>query len=74
METKIKAEASVKLTPEQREKLSIVIESWRTRKGLVVASLNDLDDEIHISFRQLPTELGQQIVQIVNDYYKENDE
>lgn len=71
METKIKAEASVKLTPEQIESLAVIIESWQTKKGLVVASLNDLSGEIYISFRQLPTELGQQIVQIVNDYYSE---
>ena len=68
--SKIKAEASVKLNEEQKKDLAAVIESWQTRKGLVIASLNHSDKDIYISFRQVPTELGHQIITLVDEYYK----
>lgn len=71
MKTGIKAQASLKLLPEQKEELSALIESWQTQKGLVVASLNEDEDEIYVSFRQVSSELGYQIIKLVDDYYSE---
>ena len=67
--SKVKADAAISLTVEQRGELNNLIESWRNEKGLVVASLVDAGDGIKVTFKLMPTELGNQILQIVDDFY-----
>ena len=64
------AEAIVDLTPEQIEKLKPFLEKWQTGKGLVIGSMGEMNGNYKIGFRQVPTETGRQIIEIVDEYYK----
>lgn len=60
----------VNLSPEQQVEMKSTIEKWQSSKGLIIGSLHDKDGKYLIGFRQFPTEIGNQIIKIVNDYYE----
>lgn len=68
--SKCPPQALVNLSAEQIDQMKSVINQWEQSKGLVIGSLGELDGIYNIGFRQFPTEIGKQIIQIVNDYYK----
>ncbi len=68
--SKVPAEAQVALTKEQINQLKELLEDWREDGGLVVASLILNEPTIDITFKLVPEELGKQIIEIVDDFYK----
>ena len=70
--SKIAAEVVIDPTDEQLMQLSMFIEQWKNSKGLVVGAFAEREGKYKIGFRQVPTELGNQIVKIVDDFYAEN--
>lgn len=68
--SKMTAEAWVSLTDEQKDELKDVIELWQEQKGLTLASLIQTVHGLKITFRTVPPEIGQRIIDIVDELYE----
>lgn len=70
--SQVPVEVVIDPTAEQIEKMMPFIEQWRMTKGLVVGAFADRDGTYKFGFRQVPPELGNKILKIVNDFYFSN--
>lgn len=73
-ESRVVAEVVIDPTPQQLTEMSMFIEEWQTSKGLVLGAFAKRDGKYKIGFRQVPPELGNQILKIVDDFYSQNGE
>ncbi|HQU82980.1 MAG TPA: hypothetical protein PKY59_07650 [Pyrinomonadaceae bacterium] len=67
--SKVAAEVVVDATPQQVTYMSQFIQQWENSKGLVIGTLAERNGAYMFGFRQVPPELGAEILQIVNDFY-----
>lgn len=67
--SKVAAEVVIDATPQQVMEMSMFIEQWQNSKGLVVGTLAERDGIYKFGFRQVPPDLGAEIMQLVNDFY-----
>ncbi len=70
LRSKTKAEAWVSLTDEQKSELKDVIHLWTHQHSLVIASIVPNRSQIDITFRTVPPEIGQRIIDIVDELYE----
>ncbi|MBX7170186.1 MAG: hypothetical protein K1X72_04460 [Pyrinomonadaceae bacterium] len=68
--SKVKCALAVKLTPEQLDQTADLRQQHQESMGLVIGSLGrNKDDEAVIALKLLPNDLGQKIINLLDEYY-----
>jgi hypothetical protein len=60
----------IRLNQFQVDEMRSNIDLWQENKGLVIGSFHEKNGKYLVGFRQFPTEVGDQIIKIVNEYYE----